>query len=76
MGEDRVKESDLANYEFLIKKIESDERETFLEGIISYQEAVDVVKKLKDAAPGPNGLTCGFYKKYFQAMEILYKKIN
>ena len=60
-----MKECDLRNYEFLIKKIESDERETFLEGGISYQEALDVVKKLKEAAPSPNGLTCGFYKKYF-----------
>ena len=65
LGEDRLKECDINNYEFLIKSIEREERESFLEVIISYQEAVDVVRKLKDSASGPNGLTCGFYKKYF-----------
>ena len=66
LGEDRVKKKDLENYEFLIRKIEQEDREEFLSGKITYYEAEEVVKNLKEAAPGPNGLTCGFYKKYFK----------
>ena len=33
---------------------------------ISYEEAEKCINEMNDAAPGPNGLTIGFYKKYFK----------
>ncbi|CAF1034362.1 unnamed protein product [Brachionus calyciflorus] len=33
---------------------------------ITFSEAEKVVLKMENSSPGPNGLTIGFYKKYFK----------
>ena len=65
MSKDRVDTININNYKFKIKKINNEERNVHLKKIITYDEAYEVIQKMKGAAPGPNGLTIGFYKKYF-----------
>ena len=65
MSKDRVDTININNYKFKIKKINNEERNVHLKKIITYDEAYEVIQKMKGPAPGPNGLTIGFYKKYF-----------
>ena len=44
----------------------SDEMNKLLEKDLSYDECYDTIKNLNDVAPGKNGLTVKFYKKYFK----------
>lgn len=62
---DRVEKESLKNYNFKIKKVDERERELFLERAITYDEAWGVITSMKDASPGPNGLTLAFFRKYF-----------
>ena len=48
---------------------------------ITLTEATNVIKYMKDSAPGETGITLGFYKKYFQYfgehyIEILNNKLQ
>jgi endonuclease/exonuclease/phosphatase family metal-dependent hydrolase len=65
LGKDRVDDENLNNYEFKMKSMNEIENNIDLNSNISFEEAYKVVKEMNESAPGPNGLTIGFYKKYF-----------
>ena len=64
MGVERVDSSVFVGYEFKIKPIDP-KNHRFLGEEITYEEADKVIRNMKSSAPGPNGLTIGFYKRYF-----------
>ena len=65
MGTEKVKHDDIKDYEFNIQSLSDSDRKLFLDYEITYEEALKVVNEMDESAPGPNGLTVGFYKKYF-----------
>ena len=64
MGRERVKKEKINNYNFHIKKLDNS-LTNVINYKITYEEANSVVERMKSSAPGPNGLTVGFFKKYF-----------
>jgi exonuclease III len=66
MGEEKISIESLHGYEFKVKKLKQIDDSIDLGYKITYEEAAKVVEKMKDTAPGANGLTIGFYKKYFR----------
>ena len=70
MGKDKVNKNSFEKYSFKIKNIDKlyneKERDFLLNKNISYEECSKCIKNMKPSAPGPNGLTIGFYKKYFE----------
>ena len=50
----------IKNVEKVVKEYPID-----LNAPITYEEALEVIKNIKESSPGENGLTIGFYKKYF-----------
>jgi hypothetical protein len=62
LGKDRTKSD---SFDFKLKKIDIDQKYPNLSKDISYNEAYECIKGMKDSAPGPNGLTINFYKKFF-----------
>ena len=65
LGKDRVNQEKIRNYKFSIKPIREIDDQINFDRNITFEEAERVVSNMKDAAPGPNGLTLGFFKKYF-----------
>ena len=65
MSKDRVSKEQIENYSFNIKPLDDENKKIFMDFLITYEEAHEVVQNMKGAAPGPNGLTIGFYKRYF-----------
>jgi hypothetical protein len=67
LGSERVKAEIVKNYNFKIKKLEKTIKDKFPEigWKISYDEAWEVIKNMKDSSPGNNGLTINFFKKFF-----------
>lgn len=65
LGIDRVNDENLNNYEFKMKSMNEIENNIDLNNNITFEEAYKVVKEMDESAPGPNGMTVGFYKKYF-----------
>ena len=66
MGSDSVEKIVLDNYDFKIKPILDKDKNLFLDYDFEVKEFLECIMGMKDAAPGPNGLTLGFYKKYFK----------
>ena len=64
MGVERVDSSIFVDHNFKIKQIDPINHRMLGEKI-TYEETEKVVRSMKNSAPGPNGLTIGFYKKYF-----------
>ena len=64
MGQERVDSAIFSDYEFAIKPLDYSDRRGISKDI-TLEEAEKALKSMKGAAPGPNGLTIGFYKKYF-----------
>lgn len=61
------KEQQLVECEFQIKPLNVTQTIfDFINRPITFNEANRVVKDMKEAAPGPNGLTIGFYKSFFE----------
>ena len=65
LGKERVNVERIENYEFKIKPLSEDFSWMGLDNRISYNEVYDCIKIMNDAAPGKNGLSIGFYKKFF-----------
>lgn len=65
IGTEKVRHEDIKDYKFNIQSLSNDDRKLFLDYEITYEEALKVVNDMDESAPGPNGLTIGFYKKYF-----------
>jgi hypothetical protein len=67
LGHERVKDEIIKNYKFKIKKLEKKIKDKFPEiGMkITYDEVWEVIKKMKESSPGSNGLSIGFFKKFF-----------
>jgi len=63
---DRVSEESIENYKFLIKPLNEIDKKLDISYKITFSEAEEVVMKMEDSSPGPNGLTIGFFKKYFK----------
>lgn len=74
MGVERVDSSLLNDYDFKIKPISNEDRKS-LSSMITYNEAENAIKNMNSAAPGPNGLTLGFYSKYFHLFGKDYVEI-
>jgi hypothetical protein len=72
-----VKAEIVKNYNFKIKKLEKTIKDKFPEiGVkISYDEAWEVIKNMKDSSPGNNGLTINFFKKFFHLFGEDYVEI-
>ena len=70
MGKDRVSDESIDKYLFNIKNLDEyyseRERDLFLNEEITFSECAKCIMNMKNSAPGPNGLTIGFFKKYFQ----------
>lgn len=66
LGKDRIEKEKIVKYEFNIKKLDDRDRNMYLDYFITFEEAQEVVSNMQDSAPGPNGLTIKFYKKYFE----------
>jgi hypothetical protein len=49
-----------------LKKLKDSDKNLYLENTITFDEALEVVNSMPDSAPGPNGLTSKFFKKYFE----------
>ena len=58
-----------------MKKISEEDRKMYLEYEIDYKEAFECIQNMKEAAPGPNGLTLGFFKKYFKYFGHYFVKL-
>ena len=69
MSKDRADDEKLHNYNFNIKKLDDSfteyEKQIFLNKKITYDECKKTIENMKISSPGPNGLTIGFFKKYF-----------
>ena len=67
LGSERVREEIIKNYKFKIKKLETSIKEKFPEigARITFEEAFEVIKNMKDSSPGNNGLSINFFKKFF-----------
>jgi len=63
---DKVSQDSLQNYKFLIKPLNEIDDKINIGYEITYVEAEEVVMKMNNSSPGPNGLTIGFFKKYFK----------
>ena len=67
LGNDRISDETINNYEFNIKSMNVDECvKNLINNEISMDEVERVIKNMKESAPGSTGLTIGFYKKYFK----------
>ena len=74
LGKERVSITKLNGYSFLSKKLNENDIESINQDI-SYNEALETIEKMKSAAPGPNGITLLFYKKYFHLFGREYVKL-
>jgi hypothetical protein len=64
LGQEKVNVNIIESYQFLLKPLDQIAPNIKISQNISYEEAYDCVS-MKESAPGPNGLTIGFFKKYF-----------
>jgi hypothetical protein len=62
---DKVADEVIDAYDFKIRSLQKNSDRKILNAKITYEEVFECVKKMSGAAPGSNGLTIGFYKKYF-----------
>jgi hypothetical protein len=58
-----------------MKPLSDKDRKLYLENKITYDEVYEVINKMKGSSPGPNGLTLGFYKKYFPFFGVHFVEI-
>lgn len=65
LGKEKIKKEELDNYNFKIKSLSENDSKFFVNYKVTYEEAFKVIKEMSESAPGPNGLTIGFYKKFF-----------
>jgi hypothetical protein len=67
LGNERVKEETTKSYKFKIKKLEQTIKDKYPEiGMkITFGEVWEVIKNMKESSPGNNGLSIGFFKKFF-----------
>jgi hypothetical protein len=67
LGNERVKEEITKSYKFKIKKLEQTIKDKYPEiGMkITFGEVWEVIKNMKESSPGNNGLSIGFFKKFF-----------
>ncbi|CAF1017144.1 unnamed protein product, partial [Brachionus calyciflorus] len=66
LSTERVSKSLIENYKFSIKPFNLVENKFDIGYKITFAEAEEVVLKMKNSSPVPNGLTIGFYKKKFK----------
>ena len=69
---DRVEVSSINEYKFFFKPIKEVDKNIDIRYQFTYAEAEKVVMKMKTSFPCPNGLTVGFYKKYFKYFGHFY----
>ena len=67
LGEEKVNENNIKKYNFKMKKLDQKVKDLHPEinKEITYNEVIQVIKEIKNSAPGSNGLTIGFFKKFF-----------
>ena len=67
LGHERVDNEKITNYNFKIKKVDKIIEEKFphIGNPITYEEVWDVIKEMNESAPGSNGLSINFFKKFF-----------
>ena len=67
LGAETVTDDNLQNYEFNISPMDGIIRDFFPEinDKITYYEAYKVIMEMEVSAPGSNGITIGFFKKFF-----------
>ena len=66
LGQDKITREKINKYNFNIKSMSvSDHLKEFINKKITYDEAWNVIKEMKESAPGSTGLTIGFYKIFF-----------
>jgi hypothetical protein len=66
------KNINIKDYKFKIQSNIFQEEKNNLNSEITINEVFSVIKNMKNSAPGPNGLTLGFYKKFFLKFGKLY----
>jgi len=65
LGTKKILPEKLKNYQFKIKPLPENEKNA-INYKISFEEAYECIIKMKESAPGPNGISITFFKKYFQ----------
>ena len=67
LGEERVKPEKIKNYSFKMRKLDQKVKGMHpdIGKNITYNEVFEVIKDMEDSAPGCNGLTINFFKKFF-----------
>ena len=67
LGVEKISEEKISGYEFKSPKLEDSVKITHpkLGEKISFNEAYEVILAMRDSAPGINGLTIAFFKKFF-----------
>ena len=65
LGKVKVNSEKINSYNFKIKSLNDTDKKFFVNYKITYEEAYKCVKEMDESSPGPNGMTIGFYKRYF-----------
>ena len=65
LGKEKVNVNQIDSYQFMLKPLDQIAPNINISQNITYAEAYGCVMSMKESAPGPNGLTIGFFKKYF-----------
>ena len=65
MGEDKEDKEKIKNYNFKIKSVKKESEEFYLNAPFTYSEVKEVIDNMEESAPGENGMTIGFFQKFF-----------
>ena len=75
LGESKINIEKIENYEFKTKSYMNEEEKIKLNKPFTFDELNKVIGKMKSSSPGLNGLTIGFYKRYFVLFGDEYVKL-
>jgi hypothetical protein len=65
MSQERVIPERIQKYTFKINRLRDINKNININYAITLEEVQKVLESMKDSSPGPNGLTIGFYRRYF-----------
>jgi hypothetical protein len=75
LGKNKVEKEKIESHKFKIKNSVNEDEKLKLNKPFTYEEINKIIGEMKSSSPGLNGLTIGFYKKYFVFFGEEYVKI-
>ena len=75
MGNSRGDQEKIINYDFQMNTLEEGPKKLLLEKDFVFEEFYEIIKKMTNSSPGPNGLTITFFKKYFHCFGVEFTKM-